>query len=191
MNTTKKFDYIAFYDLDHTILEDNSATHLVNEARKRGIMSGRRFRHAIWLSILYKLRIGNPTKMIIRMLSWLEGLREDDIEQFAWRSFQNSSYQKFGPKSWKPSWSTDQRGEAWSCCLLPRNPFADRCWNHLEMDDLICSKLESVNGILTGKTKGKLVYGKEKANRLIEYCKVTDTAREMPSITVILTPMSM
>ncbi len=38
------------------------------------------------------------------------------------------------------------------------------------MDDLICSKLESVNGILTGKTQGKLVYGKEKEKRLVDYC---------------------
>ncbi len=67
MDTRKKFDYIAFYDLDHTILEDNSATHLVNEARKRGIMGEKLYRHAVWLSILYKLGIGNSTKMIIRM----------------------------------------------------------------------------------------------------------------------------
>ena len=81
MNKKEKFDYIAFYDLDRTILEDNSATHLVHEARKRGIMSKRNFRHAIWLSILYKLRIGDSTKMIIRMLSWLKGLRKDDIDR--------------------------------------------------------------------------------------------------------------
>ena len=53
-----RFNYTAFYDLDHTILEGNSATHLVQEAHQRGVMTERQFRHAIWLSILYKLR--NP-----------------------------------------------------------------------------------------------------------------------------------
>ncbi len=77
MTAVTGFKYLAFYDLDHTILVDNSATHLINEARKRGVMTEKHFRHAVWLSILYKLGIGNSTKMIIRMLSWLKGLNEE------------------------------------------------------------------------------------------------------------------
>ena len=75
------YSYTAFYDLDHTILDGNSATHLVMESRKRGVMSERQYRQAVWLSILYKLNIGNHTRMINRMLSWLEGVRESDIAQ--------------------------------------------------------------------------------------------------------------
>jgi len=51
----KKSEYIAFYDLDHTILSVNSATALVEESIKRGVMTSGQYRHAIWLSILYKL----------------------------------------------------------------------------------------------------------------------------------------
>lgn len=170
MNKGEKFDYIAFYDLDHTILEDNSATHLVHEARKRRIMSGRRFRHAVWLSILYKLRIGDSTKMIIRMLSWLNGLRKDDIEQLCVDVFSKHLVPKIRPEILETI--DEHRSNGGGVVLLSSasEPICRQVFTHLKMDDLISSKLESVNGILTGKTQGKLVYGKEKEKRLVDYC---------------------
>ena len=92
------FKYIAFYDLDHTILVDNSATHLINEARRRGIMSEQHFRQAVWLSLLYKLGIGDSSKMIVRMLSWLKGLREDLINQLCIEVFNEQIIQKIRPE---------------------------------------------------------------------------------------------
>lgn len=170
MKKGEKFDYIAFYDLDHTILEDNSATHLVHEARKRGIMSGRRFRHAVWLSLLYKLRIGDSTKMIIRMLSWLDGLRKEDIDQLCVDVFSKHIMPKIRPEILETI--SEHRSNRGGIVLLSSasEPICSQVYNHLEMDDLICSRLESVNGILTGKTQGKLVYGKEKEKRLVDYC---------------------
>ena len=171
MTTGKKFDYIAFYDLDHTILEDNSATHLVNEARKRGIMSGRRFRHAIWLSILYKLRIGNSAKMIVRMLSWLEGLQVDEISRLCVEVFTKHIVGKIRPEIIETI--REHRSHKGGVVLLSSASelICMPVLKYLQMDDLICSKLESVHGMLTGKTQGKLVYGKEKAHRLSAYCK--------------------
>ena len=81
------FSYTAFYDLDHTILDGNSATHLVQEAHKRGVMTERQYRQAIWLSIRYKLNIGEPIKMINRMLSWLKGLSEASLMKLSQEIF--------------------------------------------------------------------------------------------------------
>jgi HAD superfamily hydrolase (TIGR01490 family) len=171
MKTGEKFEYIAFYDLDHTILEDNSATHLVNEARKRGIMNGRRFRHAVWLSILYKLRIGDPTRMIIRMLSWLKGLRTEEINQLCVEVFTNQIVNKIRPEIMDSIQEHRSRNGGVVLLSSASEPICTQVSEYLGMDDLICSKLESVNGILTGKTRGNLVYAKEKENRLINYCK--------------------
>ena len=52
------FKYAAFYDLEHTILDGNSATHDVHEDRKQEVMTEGQFRHAVWISILYKMNIG-------------------------------------------------------------------------------------------------------------------------------------
>ncbi len=171
MDTRKKFNYIAFYDLDHTILEDNSATHLVREARERGIMGKKLFRHAVLLSILYKLGIGNSTKMIIRMLSWLKGLRAATIYQLCEEVFSAQIVGKFRPEILETI--QEHRSRKGGVVLLSSasEPICKPVAKYLEMDDLICSLLESHDGILTGTTQGKLVYAKEKAYRLIEYCK--------------------
>jgi len=42
---------------------------------------------------------------------------------------------------------------------------------HLKMDDLICTDLEEENGFYTGKTVGRLVYGKEKEVRMLAWCR--------------------
>jgi HAD superfamily hydrolase (TIGR01490 family) len=171
MNTGKKFAYIAFYDLDHTILEDNSATHLVHEARQRGIMSKRLFRYAVWLSILYKLGIGNSTKMIIRMLSWLKGLREDTINQLCEEIFSKQIVNKIRPEILDTIQEHRSRNGAVVLLSSATEPICRPVSSYLKMDDLICSLLESHNGFLTGKTRGTLVYAREKETRLRSYCK--------------------
>ena len=39
---------------------------------------------------------------------------------------------------------------------------------------MICTRLESENGLLTGNTSGKLVYGPEKKVRMLAYCREND-----------------
>ena len=170
MSPGKSFKYVAFYDLDHTILVDNSATHLINEARKRGIMSEKHFRHAVWLSILYKLGIGDSTKMIIRMLSWLRGLNENEIKQLCLEVFNQQIVHKIRPEILATM--EKHRSESGAVVLLSSasEPICSPVAGHLAMDDVICSRLETENGILTGRTVGNLVYGREKENRLLTYC---------------------
>lgn len=170
MKKEGKFDYIAFYDLDHTILEGNSATHLVHEARKRGIMSRRRFRHAVFLSILYKLQIGNSTKMIIRMLSWLRGLKKSDLDKLCVDVFSMHIIPQIRPEILETIDAHRSKNGGIVLLSSATQPICRQVVSHLNMDDLICSKLESVDGILTGRTQGKLIYGKEKENSLNAYC---------------------
>ncbi len=171
MESSKKFDYVAFYDLDHTILEDNSATHLVREARKRGIMGKRLFRYAVLISILYKLGIGNSTKMIIRMLSWLKGLKADTIYQLSEEVFSEHIVEKFRPEILETIQEHKSRKGGVVLLSSASEPICKPVAKYLEMDDLICTQLESHDGILTGTTRGKLVYAKEKETRLRSYCK--------------------
>jgi putative phosphoserine phosphatase/1-acylglycerol-3-phosphate O-acyltransferase len=165
------FSYTAFYDLDHTILDGNSATHLVQEARSRGVMSNKQFRHALWLSILYKLRIGEPTEMINRMLSWLQGLDEEFIMQLSKEIFEQVI--KNTIRSEILETIREHRANNAAVVLLSSatTPICEPVSQFLQMDDIICTQLESKNGILTGRTIGKLVYGPEKRARMIQYCE--------------------
>lgn len=172
MATVDKFKYLAFYDLDHTILTGNSANTLVEVARERGIMSPRQFRHAVFLSIIYKLDLGNPTKMINRMLSWLKGLEESSIRDLCLEVFNTQLVKTIRPEIIQ---SLDKhRSENGAVVLLSSatSPICEPVSKYLQMDDTICTYLESRDGILTGHTRGELVYGREKKNRMLSYCKI-------------------
>jgi HAD superfamily hydrolase (TIGR01490 family) len=170
-----KFSFTAFYDLDHTILDGNSATHLVLEARKRGIMSDKQYRHAVWLSILYKLNIGDPTRMINRMLSWLKGLKESDIIELADEIFHNTIKQTIRPGILDTI--NEHRANKGAVVLLSSatSPICRPVTQYMEMDGMICTQLESSHGLLTGHTSGKLVYGPEKKVRMLAYCREKDS----------------
>jgi HAD superfamily hydrolase (TIGR01490 family) len=167
----KRFKYIAFYDLDHTILVVNSATHLVEEARRRGIMSEKQYRQAIFLSIIYKLGLGDPTKMITRMLSWLKGLQLDTITKLCYEVFNDALVQSIRPEILDVMTEHRSRNGANVLLSSATTPICQPVTSHLKLDDMICTNLETDNGILTGTTDGELVYGMEKMNRLFSYCE--------------------
>ena len=164
------FSYIAFYDLDHTILAGNSATPLVQEAHKRGVMTDRLYRHAIWLSILYKLNIGEPIKMINRMLFWLKCLPEASIMKLSQEIFENIIKETIRPEILETI--REHRVQKAMVVLLSSatSPICQPVTNYLDLDEMICTRLESESGILTGHTHGKLVYGPEKKVRMLAYC---------------------
>jgi len=167
------YAYIAFYDLDHTILDGNSATFLVQEAHKRQVMTERQYRQAIWLSILYKLNIGEPTRMIKRMLSWLQGLREDSIMKLSQEIFDLRIKVSIRPEILETI--REHRAQSGKVVLLSSatTPICLPVSQFLGLDEVICTQLESKNGILTGRTSGKLVYAQEKRESLLSYCQET------------------
>ncbi len=171
MQLKRSFKYIAFYDLDHTILHGNSATYLVEEARKRGIMSTRQFRHAVYLSIIYKLNIGDPTKMINRMLSWLKGLKEESIKQLCREVFKDSLVSLIRTEILASLKEHREKNGAVVLLSSATSPICDPVSKHLELDDVICTRLATVNGTLTGATEGKLIYAMEKKHCLLSYCQ--------------------
>jgi len=171
----KKSEYIAFYDLDHTILSVNSATALVEESRKRGVMTSGQYRHAIWLSILYKLNLGDPVKMIERMLTWLKGLREKDIKLLCEEIYHASIKLAIRPEILDSFDFHRSAGAAVVLLSSATTPICEVVSQHLQMDEVICTGLETQNGAFTGRTQGKLVYGEEKKHRMYLFCEAQNS----------------
>ena len=171
MPINRRYTYIAFYDLDHTIFEGNSATALVEKSRARGIMSPKQFRHAVYLSFIYKLNLGDPTKMINRMLTWLKGVDESSLRQLCLDVFNESLVETIRPEILQSI--EEHRNQNGAVVLLSSAtlPICEPVSKYLHMDDVICTHLESANGNLTGHTKGKLIYGKEKKKQMLSFCK--------------------
>jgi len=82
-NKLKGKSYIAFFDLDNTLINSNSGKLLVMEARARGMMTKRNLIKAVWMIFLYRFSIIEPEKIISGMLQWLNGVPVTAINRLA------------------------------------------------------------------------------------------------------------
>jgi HAD superfamily hydrolase (TIGR01490 family) len=62
------------------------------------------------------------------------------------------------------------RGAAVVLLSSATSPICEPVAAHLELDALICTHLETRDGAFTGRTRGPLVYGKEKKRRMLSFC---------------------
>jgi phosphoserine phosphatase len=69
--------YIAFFDLDRTIIKAVSGRALAVGAFKEGLMSPSDVANAIFLSFAYNLKLMDPLSTVEKMISWVKGLSEE------------------------------------------------------------------------------------------------------------------
>lgn len=197
---TDRFSYIAFFDLDRTLIKAVSGTSLAREAWKSGLMKKSDLLQAIYLSIVYKLGIKDPLKIVTKMTGWVKGLSEETVEDLCSDVFFNillpSLYQEAGTEI-KMHKDKNAKVVILSSTLIP---ICRNISSFLGMDDFICSKLESVNGYLTGLPSGRLCFGEEKLVRLRKYCEINnsspdsawyyaDANTDIPALSVVGTPV--
>jgi HAD superfamily hydrolase (TIGR01490 family) len=108
--------------------------------------------------------------MINRMLSWLKGLQEESIMTLSREIFDLMIKDTIRPEILETI--REHRANKGAVVLLSSasTPICQPVSQHLGLDEMICTRLESKNGILTGRTLGKLVYGTEKKVRMLEFC---------------------
>jgi len=163
--------YLAFFDLDHTITRSVSGRELIAGAYKRGLLSRDRLAVAIFLSMGYKLKLINPGKAISMMGSWLKGIPVKTIDHLSSEVFNDVLLPSIYPQI------IDEiklhRDANAGLVLLSSTivPVCRKMEDHLGMDDSLCTELDAIDGILTGRTNGKYCFGEEKAVRMREYCE--------------------
>ncbi len=167
----KKYTYLAAYDLDKTILSINSSTLVVKASRKMGLMTTRDFLQAIYYSILYKFDLRDANKIVSEMTQWLGGLKESKVIELINLHAIPVMLNLIRPEV-LPTIAEHRKNNGKVIILSSAmsylcNPIA----NHLEFDDVVSSRLETMNGVFTGKPERRLVFGTEKAVRMKEYCE--------------------
>lgn len=167
----KESMYIAFFDLDGTILSSNSGKLLVRSAYQAGLMKKKEIIYGIYLSLLNKFNLKDPARIIEKMAKWVEGLPENSLVEFSNEIFDQDL---------RPSIRAEIQSEiefhknrkarivilssaVHSVCL----PVA----KFLDMDDIISSKLEVNDGVYTGYPSGNFCFGDEKLIRMRNYCE--------------------
>lgn len=167
--------YIAFFDLDKTITGAVSGNELAKSAYKRGLMTKWGLARALWLSLLYKLSLRDPKKIVIEMAGWVKGVPEKTLIEITGEVVN----EKLIPAIYHDALLeiAMHRNQNAKIVLLSSTTeeVAQHICQHLGLDDYICSEMEVKNGILTGLTVKPLCFAEEKAVRMREYCETFNT----------------
>jgi HAD superfamily hydrolase (TIGR01490 family) len=192
--------YFAFFDLDHTITKSVSGKELVIGAYKRGLMSRSDLAGAFLLSLTFRMKLLDPMKAINKMGGWVKGIPTEKMESLCSEIFSEVLLPSVYPQikdEIKLHKENNARLIILSSSLIP---VCRKMAEYLGMDDILCSGLESVNGILTGQPEGKFCFGDEKGVRLKHYCEkynsklqdawyYGDALLDLPALSIVGNPV--
>ncbi len=197
---THHFDYIAFFDLDGTLLKVNSGKVLIRRALQNRLMTSRNIIHAIYLSFLHKFELKETVQIVDQMTKWLTGISEQEFSDFSKNIFYNELVDLIRPEMYdeiKKHKENNARLVILSASLpYICNPLA----RHLQFDDIICSNLEVVDGLFTGNPQGRFCLSDEKPIQLRNYCNsyncseknvfyYGDSIEDLPALDVVGHPI--
>jgi len=163
--------YIAFFDLDRTIIRTNSGRTLVQQAYQHKLLNLIDLLKAVYLSLLFRFHLRETTRIINSMVSWMKGVSVHQMNEISEELFRNHillTIYKEAAEEIRFHKSKGGKVVILSSAILPVCKIVA---DYLDMDDIICSHLETENGVYTGRPEGRLCFGDEKHIRLLEYCR--------------------
>jgi HAD superfamily hydrolase (TIGR01490 family) len=199
-NRIKGKNYIAFFDLDDTLIRANSGKLLAKSAYEQGMMSLQDLIKAVWLLLLYKFSLLDSEKIIAGMVRWLAGVPEKRVIDLSSELFEKHLQSKITDEARSEIQFHKNKNAAVVILSSALSQVCQAAAAHLEMDDVICTIIETDGGICTGRTAGKPCFGNEKAYKLKEYCEKNnnkveaawyygDSISDFPALQIVGTPV--
>jgi HAD superfamily hydrolase (TIGR01490 family) len=173
-NTLK--NYIAFFDLDQTLANSVSGRSLAISAFRKGLLTNPDLLKAIFLSLMFRFKLREHSKIINDMVGWVRGITEESMAELC----SEVSNRIIIPSVYTEAITEIEIHKAKNArVVILSSAITNVCREvseHLKIDDIICSELEIKNGYLTGHPIGHICYGGEKAVRLKEYCEKNNSS---------------
>ena len=171
MKATGKEEYVVFFDLDHTILNDHSAKMIAMQAYRERLLSNHDLFLGFVFSLFYKLHLLHPEIIMSRMARWLKGLSVERIDELIRQVFGEniSSCIRSGAKL-----AVERHKKKNARIVILSAAMSQVCLpvkESLAIHDKICTEMEVLDGKFTGASKGKFCYGEEKLALAKEYCR--------------------
>jgi HAD superfamily hydrolase (TIGR01490 family) len=175
----KVMSYIAFFDLDRTIINLNSGSIMVRHAYKNGLLSTKDLFSAIFQSFLYELNLRDTNRIISSMGCWLKGLSVSFVNEISNDIVKLYLIKAIRPEIYREINFHKEKNAEVVLLSSAISPICIPIGLHLGINNVLCTDLEAVNGILTGKPSGQFCYKEEKRIRLIKYCENKNYALSM------------
>ena len=192
--------YVAFFDLDLTLINGISGKILMQQSYKHGIMAKNHIIQGIVLSMLHKLNLMNPDRIMDKMVGNLKGIPESTIEDLIVTIFDEYFTNAIRERA-RQEIKKHNKNHGKTVILSASLPYiCEPIKDILNMDDFICTTLEVDQGVFTGKPSGEFCYGKNKYLRAIQYCEennfsftdayfYSDSISDLPLMQVVGNPV--
>jgi HAD superfamily hydrolase (TIGR01490 family) len=166
--------YIAFFDLDHTMLDTSSGRLFIKYAYRHGVISHRELLSGIAISMMHRFGLLNSVEIFDKWAIKFAGWPEIKMRDFTERFFIESAVQHVRPEIGKEIDFHRERGALTVILSASMIYMCEPLRRHLSMDDCLCTALEVQNGLFTGMVNGKYCYGQEKLIRAQALCTSMD-----------------
>ena len=151
---------IAFFDLDRTLLDCNSATLWVRRQVREGYLS-RTKAASMGLKIgLYQLGFGHVEDAVVAAIRDLRGQNEEEIRQRTIAFWKEEVAHRVRPGAQAVLDAHRELGEPLVLLTGSSNYMSECVLETLDMDDALCTRFEVEDGLFTGQ--GTLCYGDQK-----------------------------
>ena len=191
----------AFFDMDYTITWENSGSSSVKFARKHGLVKSGHLMKSIIKIALYRLSLINIESWYEKNMESLSGLSIERMEHFSSLWFEamieKAIYKEVLQRI------EDHKDKGHPVVIISNAPsfFVQPVADALGISDVLCTRVEIKNGILTGKLIKPLCYGEGKVHYaqiwarqndidLSESYFYTDSYFDLPLMEVVGNPVA-
>ena len=166
----KAHRYVAFFDLDDTILNTSSGKLFIEYSFKNSMYSPLEILGGVAVGFAYSLGMVRTEEVIRKWAMKYKGWLEQDLVDFSDKLFDDVVKDHIRNEMVEEI-ETHKSAGARVVILSASTPYICRpVQRHLEMHDLLCTQLETSGKVLTGQLSGPYVYGPQKQHYAHKYC---------------------
>lgn len=165
------YRYVAFFDVDKTILSINSGSAMVRASAREGLTGYRRLAEAAFFTGLHRANILKAETIINRLAGWFTDFDEPVIIDFSSRLFQRELLPAIRLHAREAV--AFHRGRKAELVILSASTSytCSPLVEELGLDGCLCSELEVHAGTFSGKPSTPYCYGNEKLVRAEGFCR--------------------
>ena len=160
---------VAFFDLDRTVLDINSANLWVKREWMTGYLSTWNVLKAAGLLLQYHWGRADLKQAFLSSIQLLKGQKEQDFKNRIYDFYQSEIKHRVRPEVYDALRTHRQRGDL--CVLLTSSSvyLAHLIQKQLGFDEILCTRFDVKQGIFTGSPQGPTAFGSGKVTLAQNY----------------------
>ena len=158
----KKQPSIAYFDIDLTILDCNSANLWVKRELKLGYLSRFQFIESMFWLMLYHMGKADVRTFLGKAASWVKDVPEEDIIQRTTDFWLEEVRPQIRPKAIETIEKHRENGDIIVLLTSSSTYLSELLAEELNVEHILCNRLIAKDGILIGKMAEPLCFGSGK-----------------------------